>query len=67
MTIGCAANTKPMPMMTPIGQPQEMRPAAAAIPNAMTRSTAMGVAIVVIEVTRFVAPDSADQQSDFGP
>src|SRR5271169_6681538 len=45
-------------MMTPIGQPQEIRPAAAAMPSAITRSTAMGVAIVVMEVTRFVAPVS---------
>src|SRR5258708_18595944 len=45
-----------MPTMTPSGQPQEIRPAAAAIPKAITRSTATGVAMVMTEVTRLVAP-----------
>src|SRR5882672_7896217 len=45
-----------MPTMTPSGHPQEIRPAAAAIPKAITKSTATGVAMVMTEVTRLVAP-----------
>ena len=66
-TIIGAANTRPMPTMTPSGQPQEMRPAAAAIPKAITRSTATGVAMVMTEVTRLVAPVAKGTRLDRRP
>ena len=53
-----AAKSSATPIRMPIGHPQEMRPAAAATPSAITSSAATGVARVVKLVCKAVAPVS---------